>query len=146
MTSFEAFNAENESIAAYLERVFRANDITDEKKIAVFLSVIEGRTYTLLRGLLSPDKPQEKSFNELAAELKTHFEPRKVVIAERFHFHRRSQELGETIAEYMAQLRRLSIDCAFGAYLNDALRDRFVCGLRDEAVQRRLLSTCRRES
>ena len=34
----------------------------------------------------------------------------------------------------------MSIDCAFGAYLNEALRDRFVCGLRAEAIQRRLLS------
>ena len=142
MTPFgriEPFNAENESITAYLERIelfFQANEIANEKKVAVLLSVIGGKTYTLLRGLLSPAKPQEKTFAELAAELKKHFEPRKVVIAERFHFHRRSQEPDETIAEYMGQLRKLSIDCAF----NEALRDRFVCGLRAEAIQRRLLS------
>ena len=78
------FQAENE---AYLERVelfFQANDIADGKKVAVFLSVIGGKTYTLLRNLLSPTKPQEKSFDVLAEELKKHFEPKKVVIAERF--------------------------------------------------------------
>jgi hypothetical protein len=81
MTSFgriEPFNAENESITAYLERIelfFQANEIANEKKVAVLLSVIGGKTYTLLRGLLSPAKPQEKTFAELAAELKKHFEP-----------------------------------------------------------------------
>ena len=29
--------------------------------------------------------------------------------------------------------------CQFGAYLEEALRDRFVCGLRSETVQKKLL-------
>ena len=40
----------------------------------------------------------------------------------------------------MAELRRLADRCEFGAYLQDALRDRLVCGLRSEAIQRRLLT------
>ena len=40
----------------------------------------------------------------------------------------------------MAQLRRLSAKFKFGAHLDDALRDRLVCGLRSEAMQKRLLS------
>jgi len=63
-----------------------------------------------------------------------------VVIAERFNFYRRNQEPGESIATYVAELRRLTTDCTFDAYLNDALRDKFVCGLRSEATQRRLLA------
>ena len=37
----------------------------------------------------------------------------------------------------MAELRR---HCAFGTYLNEALRDRLVCGFRSESIQRRLLA------
>jgi len=62
------------------------------------------------------------------------------VVEERFHFHRRSQAVGENIAEYVAELRRLSTDCQFGAYLEEALRDRLVCGICSEAIQRRLLT------
>ena len=40
----------------------------------------------------------------------------------------------------MAELRRLSKHCDFKEYLSEALRDRLVCGLRSEAIQRRLLS------
>ena len=50
------------------------------------------------------------------------------------------QLLGESMADYEAALRRLATNCKFGEFLGQALRDRFVCGLRNEAVQRRLLS------
>ena len=48
--------------------------------------------------------------------------------------------MGETITEYVAELRRLAATCEFGEFLNDALRDRLVCGQRNESVQKRLLS------
>ena len=41
---------------------------------------------------------------------------------------------------YVAELRRLATHCAFEAYLEEALRDRLVCGLRSESTQKRLLS------
>ena len=66
--------------------------------------------------------------------LKSHYDPKPLVIAERFHFHKREQG---SIAEYEAGLRKL---CKFGQYLDDALRDRFVCGLRHEGTQKRLLA------
>ena len=44
------------------------------------------------------------------------------------------------MAEYIAGLRRLTRHCEFGAYLDDALRDRFVCGLRSEMIQKKLLT------
>ena len=45
-----------------------------------------------------------------------------------------------TIADYDANLRKLATYCQFAEYLEDALRDQFVCGLRHEVVQRKLLS------
>ena len=46
------------------------------------------------------------------------------------------------MTEFMAQLRRLVTHCQFGAFLEEALRDRLVCGLRNHSIQRRLLSEC----
>ena len=40
----------------------------------------------------------------------------------------------------MAELRRLSTHCAFGDYLEQALRDRLVCGIRSESIQKKLLA------
>ena len=81
----EQFKPEEELITAYLERVelyFAANDITDgAKKVTVFLSVGGVLAYTLLRDLVSPAKPKEKTFEQLTEALKKHYEPIRIVIA-----------------------------------------------------------------
>lgn len=139
----QPFNSDTDSITAYIERVhlfFAANDIPDKKKVPVFLSTIGGSTYELLRNLVSPELPESLKLSELTEVLKRHFEPKPLVIAERFHFHSRSQAADESVADFMAQLRRLSKHCDFQDYLDQALRDRLVCGLRNEGIQRRLLA------
>ena len=72
--------------------------------------------------------------------LQQHFDPKPLVIAERFYFHSRSQATGESIAEYVAELQRLATNCEFGEYLEKVLCDRLVCGLKHEPTQKRLLS------
>ena len=73
---------------------------------------------------------------------RNYHEPKKVVMAARFTFHQRLQQPGESVAMYLAELRKLAVPCEFGESLDEALRDRLVCGLRDEAYQKRLLSEC----
>ena len=63
-----------------------------------------------------------------------------MVIAERFHFHRRNQAAGESVVEYLAELRRLATHCEFKDYLAEALRNQLVCGLRSESIQKNLLA------
>ena len=103
----ERFNPDEEGIQAYLERVelyFIANDVAEDRRVPAFLSVIGSKTYALLRDLLGPDKPSEKTFAELKQVLEGHYKPKKVVIAERFRFHRRSQAAGESVMEFFAKL------------------------------------------
>jgi len=93
-----------------------ANGIAAEKQVPVFVSVIGSKTYTILRSLVAPPKPTKKDFAALSAELKKHFEPSKIVITKRFHFHRRSQRPEETISEFLAELQRLATHCSFGNF------------------------------
>ena len=72
--------------------------------------------------------------------LKTLYRPQTVEIAERFKFFKRNQGVTELTADFMAELRHLAKTCNFGQYLETALRDQFICGLRDEKCQRELLS------
>ena len=72
--------------------------------------------------------------------MKGHLKPKPLVIAERFKFHCRNQGESESVAQYMVELRKLADKCHFEGYLEEALRDRLVCGLRNEAIQRRLLT------
>ena len=137
------FQPETEKASAYLERVklfLLANSVGDDKQVAVLLTVIGARHFSLLKDLFLPEDVKAKSFEQISKVLVEHFEPKPLVIAERFRFYRRTQEEEESVTEFMAQLRRLATHCQFGAFLEEALRDRLVCGLRNHSIQRRLLS------
>ena len=100
-----------------------------------------GKNYTLLRNLLAPTQLSDLPLQQLKDALQKHFEPKRVVIAERSHFYRRDQAPGESLADFMAKLRRLSTHCRFREnQLEEALCDRLVCGLRSETIQHRLLT------
>ncbi len=60
--------------------------------------------------------------------------------AERFRFHGRNQEEGESVIVSVAALQKLAEHCECGDALNDAFRDRLVCGVRNEALQMKLLT------
>ena len=101
-----------EDWASYVERMeqyFLANDVTEAaKKRAILLSVVGDKTYKLIRDLVAPKKPTEKSYKELVELLTTHLEPKPSVIIERFKFNSRFRREGETAAQYLAELRNLA--------------------------------------
>ena len=135
MTAFgkiESFDATKENWETYVERVeqfFLANDIDDDHKVPTLLSLIGGKTYTLLRDLLAPEKPATKSFQQIVTTLQEHLSPKPLEIGERFRFYKRNQHEEERILSYVAEIRKLATHCNFGGNLNEALRDRLVCGL-----------------
>ena len=108
-----------------------------EKHLCIFLNVVRGTVYKLLHNLLALAVPKDKSLEEV---LEAHYKPKPIVIAERFHFNRRHQLLGESIAKFIAKLRHLSLHCDFHEYLEETLRNRFVCGMHSETTQKRFLA------
>lgn len=127
----------------YLERFERwldANEIVDGKKANVFLSVLGPTEYRLLKSLVEPRKCVELTYPELTEAMSAHFKPKPILIAERFRFYRRVQNTGEPLADFINDLKKLASSCEFGQFLDDALRDRFVVGLAEEAYHRRLLT------
>ena len=99
------FNGEAETMSAYLERVqlyLTANAVSGDKKVTMLLSVVGSSTYALLRSLTHPALPATKTWDQLTGLLMEHHEPKPLVIAERFRFHRRNQTEGESLSEYSA--------------------------------------------
>eukprot|EP00731_Ephydatia_muelleri_P005042 Em0002g1218a len=72
--------------------------------------------------------------------VREHVSPLPPVSVQRFHFNSRIQKDAETVAQFVTELKRLSEYCSFGETLDDMLRDRLVCGVRDSRLQRRLLT------
>ena len=108
--------------------------------VPIFLSSIGSAIYGILRNLLAPTNLKDKPFMDIIAALRNHYEPKPLIIEERFYFHRRNQVSGESIIKYVVEVQWLASKCDFGVYLEEALRGRLVCGLLSETIQRALLS------
>ena len=106
----------------------------------ILISIIGTQTYAVIRSLVASKLPQSKSLEELIQLLKEQYEPKPLVIAERYRFHIHNQACSESVAEYVAELRGLASSSVFGAFLDEALGDCFVCGLRNNATRRKLLT------
>ena len=93
-----AFDPEAENISTYLERVslyFAANDIGDGKKVSVLLTEIGTKNYGIIRSLVAPALPQDKTFKDLVTVLTDYFQPKPLIIAERFRFYQRNHSLSQ---------------------------------------------------
>ncbi|XP_060742372.1 uncharacterized protein K02A2.6-like [Tachysurus vachellii] len=141
VTPFDCQSQSWEEYCEILQHFFEANGIADApKQRAILLSTVGIQTYSLLRSLLSPVKPGTRTFGELVDLLKEHFNPKPSEIVQRFKFNSRSRAEGESVLEYVAVLRKLALDCNYGDKLTEMLRDRLVCGICDDRIQRRLLA------
>ena len=139
------FQEEKESFTDYADRFdafLLANEIDDASKSSMLLVTIGPEPYKLLKNLCEPDKPSSKTYEQLKKLLKDHYQPEPIVIAERHKFWTAHQDENETVAEYIAKLKKLASTCSFGSFLDEALRDRLVSGLHSKMAraQRQLLT------
>ena len=105
-----------------------------------FLSFIGAKGYKLVRSL-AQNAPSGKSYDELTKLMKDHLQPKPNEIAQRYMFYKCERKMGESIKDYVAELRKLSEHCNFGEKLDESLCNKLVCGLNNEKIQQRLLAT-----
>lgn len=140
--NIEPFDIRAESWSSYVDRLEQfllCNKVEETLKKSTLLTVIGSSTNTLLQGLCAPAKPASKTYDQLVALLQTHLHPKPSIIAERYKFYRAIQEDHETIHDFVARIKKLTAYCEFGSSLTDSLRDRFVCGVRNDKIRERLL-------
>ena len=125
----------------HMEHYFLANEIIDaSKQHSILISSLRQEAYKILRNIVAPNKPIDVSFKNLASAMTSHFCPPPSEIVQRFWFNSRVRKEGETVAAYIAELRGLSEYCNYGDMLDSMLPDRFVCGINDVQIQKRLLA------
>lgn len=90
-----------------------------------------------------PDTPEVKTYKDICGTLKKHFTPAVSVYAERKKFYDAHQQSNESVAEFVARLKGLTRYCKFGACFKDVLRDKYVCGVSQEAVFNKLSGNSR---
>ena len=112
----------------------------DSKKRAVLLSNCRSSTFQLLRSIVLPAPLTDFSFSELVSKMKAHCEPQPFVIVQRYQFNSRQRSPSESIAEYVATLRKLAEFRNYGESLHKMLCNRFICGIAHPLVQKWLLT------
>lgn len=75
----------------------------------------------------------------LKQKFKEYCEPRKNLTYIRHVFFSRAQGPSETIDAYVTDLKNKAKDCEFGNLCDSLIKDRIVCGIRDDQVRARLL-------
>lgn len=124
-----------ETFIERLKLYFVSTGITDDnKQAAILLTRVNPETYMLIRDLCAPAKPKEKTLAELVKLVSDHLCPKPSEAMERFNFHQAKQSGTESVAEFVARLKKLSLHCNFEK-LNDAIRDQLVCGIRDHETK-----------
>ena len=123
-----------------LEQFFAANDIADSKKAAVFLATIGPNAFHILSNLVAPRQPGEETYVRLIEVMSEFYNPKPLVTVQRYRFYSRFRQSDESVSAFVAELRNLAKECDFGERLEENLRDRLVCGISDEVIQKRLLS------
>ena len=90
--------------------------------------------------IVAPIKPAEKTFDDIVKLMSEHYNPKPTPTVQRCLFNARSRKQGETVAKFIAELKRLTEYCEFGDRLDEMMRDRLVCGINEERWQKRLLA------
>ena len=145
MGKFDEFNPELESWDAYAERFefyCIAEEISDGGiKKATLLSRLGVKAYNKLRDLAQPETLMDTDLVTCKKLLKEYYAPPQAEREEicRYRFNSYKQQPGQSISDFIAELRRLSVNCNYANALEKQLRDRIVQGVRDQALVQSLL-------
>ena len=137
----EEFDCSSVDIDSYFERLhafYRANNVHDSAKVDVFLSVVGPKMYKLLKSLIAPTLPSDKTIDELYQTLKQHGQPTDSVVSRRARFYTRKQKDTESVTDFVAELKLLAAECEFDAFLDQVLCDIFSIGTADRETQKKL--------
>lgn len=138
LSEFDVVNGNWSTYCDRVEMYFLVNKVTEELKVPTIISIIGDTSYELIVNLCSPKKPSELEYAELKKLMQSHLEPKPSVLAERYRFRQYRQREGQTIAEFVSEIKKMARYCDFGANLNENMRDQFVCGLLKEGMRHRL--------
>lgn len=86
-----------------VEAYFEGNEVTnDAKRRAVLVAALGTKTFRVVCGRVAPQKPNA----EVVAALDAHYNPKPNEISESFRFFNRCQKEGESIHEFIVEIRR----------------------------------------
>ena len=111
-----------------------------EYQVACLTMCLTEETLETVENLPYKDPAERKDVNKILGYLENHLVGKVNEIYESYRFFSRQQEEFESISAYVTAVHALASTCNFGDLRERLIRDRIVCGIRNKALQRSLLS------
>ena len=121
---------------------------TEEERCSYFLLFVGEKAHDIHKALTF-EKPEfevtsgtrtwKRTTEELRKAFREYCSPKKNFTYERHKFNIRNQEENESIDQYVTELRTLASTCEFENLKDGLIRDRIVCGIRNQTLKERLL-------
>lgn len=146
--TLEKFIPAVEEFSSFIERVhyfFDAHKITDDAENAkqrkgIMLCALGPATLDLLHDLMYPERPADKTFDEIVAVLKSHFEPPPNATLGGYKFLQCKQKKNQSIAEFVAELRKTAKHLDYPAnFLERVIRDQLYSGVRNNEIREKII-------
>ena len=146
---FAAFDSTSELWPDYWSRFCTfvvANAVPEQRQEQVFLTNQTAAVYKQLANLATQQTPPKDinklTMSEIVNFMKEQFDPKLFIVRERFKFWSDMQRKpGETLQELAARIRQDAATCDFPSIedpQDEALRQRFICSVNNEAVLKAL--------
>ena len=124
------------------ERYCRASKLDaegDSVRIDALVYTMGEKADKILKTFAYSTSEDKTKYDTILAKFSEYFVPRRNIINERCIFHSRKQAEHECIEQYYSDLYELILNCDYPDTIrDDLLRDRFVLGLCDGDMQRKL--------
>lgn len=152
---FETFDEKKENFKLYLQRFenyLKMKGVFTNKTLChqMLVNSIGSIHFRLLVSLIAPKSITDLKYDELVAKVETHLCPKKNILVIQHRFLSTYQSEEQTIADFVALLRRDINDCAFVSACqcnadisNIFLRAQFIRGIKDNTIREQLLQSGR---
>ncbi|VDO64362.1 unnamed protein product [Heligmosomoides polygyrus] len=87
--------------------------VDEADKRLIFHREVGANNYELLESLLQGKELEATTLHELKETMEKHYQPKKLLLAERFEMMTRTKKVGQTLQDFFAEVQRAANECAF---------------------------------
>lgn len=109
-------------------------------RVATFVTCIGQSALEVHNGLPFKTVADRNNLDEILILWEEYCCGKTNVIYERFCFNTSNQAESLGFDQYIMKLRKLASTCEYGPLVDDMVRDRIVCGIRDDSIRKELLN------
>lgn len=119
---------------------FIVNKVQPEAKRAHFITLSGPTVFAELKLLYPNGNLSEISYDDMIAKLRARFDKTESDLIQRLKFNNRVQQPDESAEDFVLSVKLQAEYCSFDNFKSFAIRDRIVAGVRDRALQQKLLN------